>query len=128
LKVQPTDIHRRSVLSALQEQKPVEDTTPHPGYLPAVDSADRTLMYGATMDVFLNRWFTSYDDARAAREAHGGYLFPYREHFFVAEAEAVRELGLDPADPDWQRIGWDWVRPLDRAAWERLWVQRAIAA
>jgi hypothetical protein len=86
------------------------------------------LMYVPSMDVFLNRWFVSYEDARAARQAEGGYLFPYRHHFFVAPSGALGELGLDPADPDWERIGWDWVRPLDRAAWDRLRVKREIAA
>jgi hypothetical protein len=85
-------------------------------------------MYVASMDVFLNRWFTNYDASRAERDAAGGYLLPYRGHYFVADAAAVRELGLDPADPDWERIGWDWVRPLDPAAWERLKLKREIAA
>jgi hypothetical protein len=80
------------------------------------------------MDVFLNRWFTSYEDAYAAREAEGGYLFPYEHHFFVTTPTAIRELGLDPRDPDWERIGWNWVRPLDPDAWERLKERREIAA
>lgn len=85
-------------------------------------------MWVPQMDVFLSRWFTSYDAARTARETDGGYLFPYRPHFFVATAEAVRALGLDPDDPDWARIGWDWVRPLDGEAWQRLRLRREIAA
>jgi hypothetical protein len=41
---------------------------------------------------------------------------------------AIRELGLDPADPDWERIGWDWVRPRDADAWERLKLKREVAS
>lgn len=41
--------------------------------------------------------------------------------------EGVRELGLDPDDPDWVTIGWDWVRPADDEAWRRL-KERQIAA
>ena len=91
------------------------------------DTAKSPIMYVGTMDVFLNRWFSTYDEARVARHSDGGYLFPYRHQFFVARAEAVRELGLDPKDPDWERIGWDWVRPLDVAAWQRLKEKREIA-
>lgn len=80
------------------------------------------------MDVFLSRWFASYDEARAARQESGGFLLPYRHHFFVAEAPAIRYLGLDPEDPDWERIGWDWVRPLDDEAFARLKEKREIAA
>ena len=50
----------------------------------------------------------------------GGYLLPYRHQFLVCESEAIRLLGLDPGDPDWERIGRDWVRPADRDAWRRL--------
>jgi len=78
------------------------------------------LMYVERMDAFLNQWFTSYDEARAVREAEGGYLLPYKTQFFVTVAAAIVELGLDPLDPDWERTGWDWVRPLDWEAWELL--------
>jgi len=86
------------------------------------------VMYVGGMDVFLNRWFTTYDTARASLEKEGGFLFPCAGHFFVTVPDGVRELGLDPADPDWERIGRDWVRPTEREAWERLVVKRWISA
>jgi len=85
-------------------------------------------MYVPRMDAILNRWFTSYEAARASLEAEGGYLFPYRNQFFVTLAEGVRELGLDPNDPDWACIGWDWIRPRDPEAWARLQKKREQAA
>ena len=86
----------------------------------------RTMMYVPSMDVFVNRWFRTYEEARASLEAEGGYLFPYKSQFFVTESEAIRELGLDPADPDWQKIEWDWARPRDKAAWDRLMEKRLV--
>lgn len=77
-------------------------------------------MYVSSMDAFVNRWFRTYEEASASRASEGGYLFPYKNQFFVTESEAVRELGLDPADPDWALIGWDWVKPFDEKAWARL--------
>ena len=88
---------------------------------------DELPMYVPRMDAILSRWFTTYEEARASLELEGGYLFPYRRQFFVTTSEAIRELGLDPADPDWERIGWDWVRPRDREAWERLKEKRGLA-
>src|SRR4051794_9029658 len=85
------------------------------------------LMYVPRMSAVLSRWFTSYDEARAAREAEGGFLLPFKNQFFVTTGEAIRELGLDPDDPDWERIGWDWVRPRDQEAWERLRARRRSA-
>lgn len=78
------------------------------------------VMYVPRMDAVLNRWFRSYAEARTSLEAEGGYLLPYKHQFFVTLSEGIRDLGLDPDDPDWERIGWDWVQPKDREAWERL--------
>ena len=84
-------------------------------------------MWIPSMAVFLNHWYSTYDEARAGLDAEGGYLLPYGAQFFVTGADAIRELGLDPGDPDWARIGWDWVRPADAAAWERLRAKRELA-
>jgi len=94
----------------------------------AAHPAQTPEMYVPSMDVFLNRWFTRYEDARALREAEGGYLFPWRTQFFVTDAAAIPLLGLDPEDADWARIGFDWVRPRDAAAFARLLAKREIAA
>jgi hypothetical protein len=81
---------------------------------------ESTAWYARGMDVFLNRWFTSYDQARAARATEGGYLLPYRNQFFICPRDAVRLLGLDPDDQDWARVAWDCARPSDPAAFDRL--------
>jgi hypothetical protein len=79
-----------------------------------------TLWYQTNLDIFLNRWFANYDDARHARESEGGFLLPYKHHFFVCQAEVIRALGLEPDDPDWERIEWDCARPEDMEAYQRL--------
>ena len=84
-------------------------------------------MYVPRMDAILNRWFTTYEEARASLESEGGYLLPFRNQFFVTTSEGIRELGLDPEDADWARIRWDWVRPSEKAAWERLNEKRGLA-
>ena len=89
--------------------------------------ASDTSMWVPSMDAVVSRWFTTYEAARASLDAEGGYLFPYGTQVFVTLAEGVRELGLDPGDPDWARIGWDWVRPADPEAWRRLKEKRDLA-
>jgi hypothetical protein len=69
---------------------------------------------------YLNRWFARYDEARASLNAEGGYLFPYRHQFFICEQGFLEARGIDPAHPDWERIGRDWVRPRDQEAFGRL--------
>ncbi len=84
-------------------------------------------MYAGELDVFLNRWFASYEDARASLEKEGGFLLPYGHQFFVCEESAIRGLGLDPDDPDWELAGYDWIRPRDQQAWARLVQKREQA-
>ncbi len=54
------------------------------------------------------------------------FYFPYQNQFFVTEEEAIRELGMDPRDPNWELIGYDWVRPIDNDGWERLKEKRML--
>lgn len=86
------------------------------------------LWYQPDLDVFLNRWFPNYDEARRSLESEGGFLLPYRHHFYVCEAGAIRALGLEPEDPDWERIGRDCARPADAEAYRRLRAKREQVA
>jgi len=79
-----------------------------------------TLWYQTNLDVFLNRWYSTYEDARQARDSHGGFLLPYQNHFFVCQADVIQALGLDPEDPDWEKINWDAARPAESEALNRL--------
>lgn len=101
-----------------------EATGRAPGSAPAAPDRET---YDPRMDVFLNRWFARYGDAHASLEEEGGFLFPYGRQFFVCEEGAIRVLGLDPADPDWGRIGHDWAKPRDPEAWQRLREKRKLA-
>lgn len=87
----------------------------------------KTLWYQTNLDVFLNRWFANYGDARHERETGGGFLLPYKHHFFVCEAKVIRALGLEPDDPDWEKIGWDCAQPRNTEAYERLREKRERA-
>ncbi|MCI0489156.1 MAG: hypothetical protein L0229_21395 [Blastocatellia bacterium] len=79
-----------------------------------------TPLYPKRCAGFLNEWYASYEAARSHLEQAGGYLLPYKNHFFLCKRGYIEALGLDPDDEDWERIGWDWAKPRDLAAWERL--------
>ena len=83
------------------------------------------LWYQPDLDVFLNRWFSNYEEARRSLESEGGFLLPYRRHFYVCQPEAISAMGLDPEDADWELIGRDCARPSDAGAFERLREKRA---
>ena len=78
------------------------------------------LWYETNLDIFLNRWYANYQEARAGLEKHGGFLLPYRHHFFVCQADVIQALGLDPNDADWEIIGFDLAQPANQEAFERL--------
>lgn len=81
---------------------------------------DTEAFFSATRGILLNRWFASYAEALASLQREGGFLFPFREQFFITEPAFITALGVDPSDPDWARMGFNWVEPLDPAARARL--------
>ncbi|MGD0525597.1 MAG: hypothetical protein ABSE49_10655 [Polyangiaceae bacterium] len=91
-----------------------------------------TLMYGREAMGTLNVWYADYREARAhldeaRRAGNGRYLFPYRTQFFIVERLFVEGLGLDPDDADWVAIEYDWARPRDPIARQRLLMKRLDA-
>lgn len=63
------------------------------------------------MDVLLNKWFTSYEEAKDELRNHGGFLLPFKPYFYITTEVGIAELGLNPQDPRWSLMGNDWVCP-----------------
>lgn len=96
--------------------------------LEGAETEDRgELMHRASGGAYWNIWSATYDEAESIRREHGGWLLAYRRQFLIVDEHFIAHLGLDPEDQDWARIGRDWVRPADRAAWTRL-TSRAVRA
>lgn len=75
---------------------------------------------------YLNAWFTKYSEAKLHLQSVGGFLLPYKNQFFICNANYIKQIGFEPDDPDWKLIGYDWVIPNDKKAWQRLykkWLQ-----
>jgi hypothetical protein len=70
---------------------------------------------------YLNLWFANYEEAKSHLTSVGGFLLPYKNQFFICNSEYIRQIGFDPDDPDWKLIGFDWVAPEDKKAWQRLY-------
>lgn len=102
------------------------DGWPHAAAVLAGERADDfgTLLYPAGASAHWNIWSADYEEARALREQHGGWLLAYKRHFFIVDRYFVETIGLDPEDSDWDRIGRDWARPRDPAARARLYAKR----
>jgi hypothetical protein len=77
-------------------------------------------LFDAGKSVFLNHWCKTYEEASAIRRETDGFLFSYRDQYVVCTPELLADRGIDAYDPDWNRIGRDWVRPRDRRAFARL--------
>jgi hypothetical protein len=71
----------------------------------------------------INRWYKTYEEAAADRESSSGYLLAYKRQYVVVDRYFIESLGLDPADPDWDALGFDWVRPKSIAARSRLYAK-----
>ncbi len=70
---------------------------------------------------FLNHWFASYDKAKAYQRLNGGFLLPFKNQFFICDADYIDNLGFDSNDRDWMLIDFDWQKPNNNAAWQRLY-------
>src|SRR4029453_18100779 len=115
-------IKRRHCLAVIARELGFRGWPHAVGVLRGTDSSDfGTLLYPERAGVHFNIWSASYDEAKAIREKHGGYLLAYRRHFLVVDEHFIRTLGLDPEDPDWDSIGRDWVKPRHAEGRERLY-------
>lgn len=79
------------------------------------------LLYPRGCYAHSNIWSAAYGEARRIREETGGYLLAYRHHYLIVDADYIRTTGLDPSDPDWREIGFDWVKPKSPEARGRLY-------
>ena len=71
----------------------------------------------------LNAWFNNYAEAKQYQQANGGYLLQYRKDFLVCESGYIEGIGLIEYENEWKRIGYDWVQPRDKAAWNVLFAK-----
>ena len=69
---------------------------------------------------YVYSWFTNYDAAKAYQNKHRGYLLRFWEDYIVCGTEYIRCIGMPIDHPDWNIIGYDWVRPKEREAFARL--------
>lgn len=77
-------------------------------------------LYPQTWSAHFNTWYANYDEAKDHLNKVGGYLLRYRQHYFICENGYIRALGLGEFQAEWERIGYDWVKPADVLSWNVL--------
>jgi hypothetical protein len=122
-------VQRRHCLAAVAREQGFRDWSHARSVLTAEGAVSDfgTLLYPARCSAHWNIWSADYDEARAIRDDHGGYLLAYRHQFLIVDRHYLETLGLDPDDRDWERMGRDWVRPLEPAARSRLYAKLLLA-
>lgn len=70
---------------------------------------------------FLNHWFSNYVEAKSYQKLNGGFLLPFKDQVFICDANYINHLGFNSEDPDWELIGYDWINPNNKIAWQRLY-------
>lgn len=70
---------------------------------------------------FLNQWFAHYEEAKSYQQTNGGFILPFKKHFFICDSHFINYIGLNANDPDWQAINYDWIHPENKTAWDRLY-------
>ncbi len=120
----PTAVKRRHCLTTLAREMGFSGWPQAVQVLSGKADGDfGTLLCPPRCTAHWNVWSADYDEAASIRAETGGYLLAYRNQFVVVDAHYIRTLGLDPDDPDWEKIRRDWARPGDSAARRRLYAK-----
>jgi hypothetical protein len=77
---------------------------------------------------YLNLWYRTHGEAEIVRRSRGGYLLAYRKHFLVVERSYIEVLGLDPDDPDWRSLDFDWTHNAGKEMIRARFYSRLISA
>ncbi|MFO0725619.1 MAG: hypothetical protein U1E65_17680 [Myxococcota bacterium] len=121
--LEATAVLRRHCLAALAQELGFRGWSHVVAVLAGEAEDVGTLLYPAGGAAYWNIWSASYEEARTIHAESGGYLLAYKNQYFIADRHFVENLGLDPEDEDFQRIGFDWARPKDLPARTRLYAR-----
>lgn len=115
------EVRRRHVLAAIGRHLGFRGWSHLTAVLDGRDPDHGRLFVPPMAGGFTNIWTVDHAEAVAIRQANAGYVLPWQRQFVVVGAAFVEEvLGLDPADPDWTRVGFDLAQPADATARLRL--------
>ena len=107
----PAEIRRRDCLALLATELGFENWPQAKRALSGEPVPDYgTLLYPKRCGGHLNLWFRTHDEAAGVRQTRQGYLLGYRRVFVVVDRFFIESLGLEPNDPDWQTLHFDWTR------------------
>ena len=72
------------------------------------------------------KWFKNYTEASNYQIKHGGYLLKFWADYIICGIEYIQLLGLHHYAEEWECIGYDWIEPTDKQAFQKLY-QEAIS-
>jgi hypothetical protein len=111
----PTDIRRHECFTVLASEMGFPSWPHAKRVLSGLNTTDfGTLLCPNKCGGHLNLWYKAHEEAATVRERRGGWLLAYRSQFLVVDRYYVETLGLDPQDPDWIALGFDWARGRER--------------
>lgn len=89
-----------------------------------------TFWWAPACAAYLSEWHADLQAARQGLSAGSGerFLVPYRRQFAVVPQGYLRDIGLDPAAPEWTALGRDLVAGYGGAPWRQLCMQRLRAS
>src|SRR5690606_14245652 len=83
------------------------------------------LLYRSNGISLIHKWCKSYDEAHKYHTENGGYLLHFWADYVICGIEYVKLLELDQYYREWELIGYNWVEPTDKLAYQRL-LQKAM--
>ena len=106
------DVRRQHCLTVIANELGFTSWPVMKRVLLGADSSDYgTLLCPPRCGGYLNLWYKTHDEASQIRSQRGGWLLAYRHQYFVTERYYIEALRLDPRDPAWRALSFDWTTP-----------------
>jgi hypothetical protein len=81
---------------------------------------EKDCLYRPAAVGFIHAWFNDFDRAEAYHKKYGGFLLGFWEDIIVCGDEYIAQIGLDRYSSEWKQIGYNWMRPPDKPAFQIL--------
>jgi len=83
------------------------------------------MLYRSNGVGLIHKWFKSDTEASKYHIKYGGYLLQFWADYVICGVEYIQLLGLHHYAEEWKAIGYNWIKPADQAAYQKLY-QKAV--
>jgi len=81
----------------------------------------KDMLFRSNGIALIHKWFKNYNEASEYRLENDGYLLQFWGDYVICGIEYIRLLKLDSYTEEWHLIGYNWIKPKNEYAYQRLY-------